>query len=57
MTNHSCAFKSENGGMKVIMGSLIVMKGIRMKSLYILQAKIVVGGTDIVHEKQDKSSL
>lgn len=43
--------------MKVFKGSLVVMKGIRMNSLYILQAKTVVGRSATVYEKQDNSSL
>lgn len=52
-----CTLKSENDVMKVSRGSLVVMKGIRFNSLYVLQARIVVGGLATVHEKQNKSSL
>lgn len=57
LESSGCTFKSENGTMTVTRGSLVIMKGTRMSSLYVLPAKTVVGGTTNVHKKQDTSSL
>lgn len=42
------SFKAENGVLKVMKGSLIIMKGIRKNGLYSLQGSTVVGITDAV---------
>lgn len=37
LETNGCTFKSENGVMKVTRGSLVVMKGIMVNSLYVLR--------------------
>lgn len=40
-------FKSENGVMKVMKGSLLVMKAVIKNSLYFLLGNTVIGGTTV----------
>ncbi|KAI5338265.1 hypothetical protein L3X38_017536 [Prunus dulcis] len=48
-----------NGTLKVTKGALVIMRGTRKQNLYVLQGKIVVGGTVAIFEsrKYDKTRL
>lgn len=51
------SFKSENGIMKVLKGSLVVMKAMRKNSLYILLGNTILGGAASVEKHVDKTLI
>ena len=46
-----CSFKAENGSLKVVRGSLVIMKGVKMKGLYILDARTIIGSVSNVQNQ------
>lgn len=44
--------KTENGIMKIIKGSLVVMRGIKKNGLYVLQGKAITGESATVQTEQ-----
>ena len=38
-----CSFKAKNGCLKVVKGSLVILKGVKMNGLYILDGRTVIG--------------
>lgn len=57
LDSNSYVIKSENGMLKVSIGSLVIMKAIRKQSLYILQGRTIVGGTAIVQNMLNKTNV
>lgn len=57
LDSNGYSFKSENGQMKVTKGSLVVMKALRINSLYLLIGNTIVGGTSVAQANFDKTKL
>lgn len=49
------SFKSENGTMRVLKGSLVIMKAVIKNSLYILQGNTVLRGSATAEKKTNKA--
>ena len=43
-----CTFKAENGCLKVVRGSLVIMKGVKVDGLYILDGRSLIGSVSNV---------
>ncbi|KAJ4724837.1 Retrovirus-related Pol polyprotein from transposon TNT 1-94 [Melia azedarach] len=52
-----CSYKAENGVLKVVKGSLVIIKGIRKNGLYILQGNTVCGEAAISGEERKDKTL
>ena len=53
-----CSFKAENGCLKVSNGSMVIMKGVRRSSIYVLIGKTVIGEVAYAeNQKVDKTRL
>ena len=52
MLDHiGCSFKAKNGSLKVVKGSLVILKGVKMNVLYILDGRIIVGNVSNVQKQ------
>ena len=47
-----CSFKAENGCLKVLKGSMVIMKGVRISSIYVLIGKAVIGEVAMLKIRQ-----
>ena len=45
-----CSFKVENGCLKVVKGSFVIMKGVKMDGLYILDGRTIIGSVSNVQK-------
>ena len=45
-----CSFKAENGCLKVVKGSMVIIKGVKMNELYILDGRTVIGNVSNVQK-------
>ena len=45
------SFKEENGCLKVVKGSIVIMKGVKMNGLYILDGRTVIGSVSNVQKQ------
>ena len=43
LDSSGCSYRSENGNLRVIKGSMVVLKGILQRGLYVLQGKAITG--------------
>lgn len=57
LDSRGCTFKCENGQMKVLRGSMVVMKAIKTNSLYVLHGETIVGRSEVALESQAKTKL
>ena len=55
LDSNGCSFKSEKGNLRVVKGSMVVLKGSLRQGLYVLQGKAIVGvSTAVQHVDQTK---
>ena len=50
LDSNGCSYKSEKGVLRVIRGSLVVLKWLLDQGLYLLQGKVIIGVTTIAKE-------
>ncbi|KAH9767170.1 hypothetical protein KPL71_011175 [Citrus sinensis] len=52
-----CVIKAENGTLKVIRGSIVIMKGTKQNGLYVLNGHTTVGEASVTEKSEDKAKL
>ena len=52
-----CVIKAEKGVLKVIKGSIVIIKGTKLNDLYVLNRQTTVGETSVIENSEDKSRL
>ena len=45
-----CSFKVENGCLKMVKGSMVIMNDVKMNGLYILDGRIIIGSVSNVQK-------
>lgn len=57
LDNMGCSIKLESGTLKVMRGSMILMKGDMKNGLYVLQGTAVIGDVGVSNQNLDKTML
>ena len=52
-----CVIKVENGILKVVRGSIVIMKGTKQNGLYVLNGHTTVGEASVTEKSEDKARL
>ncbi|KAH9685121.1 Integrase catalytic domain-containing protein [Citrus sinensis] len=52
-----CVIKAENGTLKVVRGSIVIMKGTKQNGLYVLNGHTTVGEASVTEKCEDKARL
>ncbi|KAH9782240.1 hypothetical protein KPL71_008811 [Citrus sinensis] len=52
-----CVIKAENGSLKVIRGSIVIMKSTKQNGLYVLNGHTTVGEASVTEKSEDKARL
>ena len=52
-----CIVKAKKGVLRVIKGSMVIMKGNKNNGLYVLNGQTVIGETNVIESGEDKSKL
>ena len=55
--SNGCAYKTENGKLKVIRGSMVVLRGSLQQGMYVLKGKVVIGVSNAIVKSSDKIRL